>query len=67
MKHIHSNNQLTSTQPQHPKPQIQTFKKQPIHKLNHSKSIKHIQTLKPTHFKQIHQFHPKPFTLNKPK
>ena len=35
--------------------------------MNHSKSIKDIETVKRTDFKEIDQFDPKRFTLNKAK
>jgi len=43
------------------------LKKQAIDKVNHSKSIKDIETVKRTDFKEIDQFDPKRFTLNKAK
>ena len=67
IKDIDSNNELTSTQREDAKAEIERLKKQAIDKVNHSKSIKDIETVKRTDFKEIDQFDPKRFTLNKAK
>lgn len=67
IKDIDSNNELTSTQREDAKAEIERLKKQAIDKVNHSKSIKDIETVKRTDFEEIDQFDPKRFTLNKAK
>lgn len=67
IKDIDSNNELTSTQREDAKAEIERLKKQAIDKVNHSKSIKDIETVKRTDIEEIDQFDPKRFTLNKAK
>ncbi|EGG67920.1 putative extracellular matrix-binding protein ebh [Staphylococcus epidermidis VCU144] len=67
IKDIESNNELTSTQREDAKAEIERLKKQAIDKVNHSKSIKDIEIVKRTDFEEIDQFDPKRFTLNKAK